>query len=397
MTHWLDCIVDRRHSDSRKWRQYGEDMLPLWIADMDFPAPEPVLRALHERVAHGIFGYGLEPPELRPLLVERLEHLYGWSVSPEALVFIPGVMSGFNLAARTVASPGDGMLVQTPIYYPILRIPTNVNLVLEGMELTRQADGRYEIDFDLMAATFTSRTRLFLLCNPHNPVGRVFRRDELERMAELCLRHDVFICSDEIHCDLVFPGHRHVPIASLAPEIADRTITLMAPSKTYNLAGLHCAFAIIPNAELRRRFQLVRADLVPGVDVLGFTAALAAYRHGEPWLKEVLAYLEANRDFLWTRGRDYLPGVGLTQPEGTYLAWLDCRSLADGPTWNPHRFFLERARVILNDGAVFGQGGEGFVRLNFACPRATLREALERMRQAIEAGAGVSPAQHGEG
>lgn len=385
MTDWLDCIIDRRQSDSRKWRQYGEDVLPLWIADMDFPAPEPVLRALHERVDHGIFGYGLEPPELRPLLVERLERLYGWSVSPEALVFIPGVMSGFNLAARTVASPGDGMLVQTPIYYPILRIPTNANLVLEGMELTRRADGRYEIDFDLMAATFTARTRLFLLCNPHNPVGRVFRREELERMAELCLQHQVWICSDEIHCDLVFPGHQHIPIASLAPEIADRTITLMAPSKTYNLAGLHCAFAIIPNAELRRRFQAVRADLVPGVDVLGFTAALAAYRDGGPWLTEVLRYLEANRDFLWTRGQEYLPGVTLTCPEGTYLAWLDCRALADGPAWNPHRFFLERAKVALNDGAVFGQGGEGFVRLNFACPRATLQAALERMRQAIVA------------
>ncbi len=386
MTDWLDCIIDRRQSDSRKWRQYGEDVLPLWIADMDFPAPEPVLRALHERVDHGIFGYGLEPPELRPLLVERLERLYGWSVSPEALVFIPGVMSGFNLAARTVASPGDGMLVQTPIYYPILRIPTNANLVLEGMELTRCADGQYEIDFDLMAATFTARTRLFLLCNPHNPVGRVFRREELERMAELCLQREVWICSDEIHCDLVFPGHQHIPIASLAPEIADRTITLMAPSKTYNLAGLHCAFAIIPNAELRRRFQAVRADLVPGVDVLGFTAALAAYRDGGPWLTEVLRYLEANRDFLWTRGKEYLPGVTLTQPEGTYLAWLDCRALADGPSWNPHRFFLERAKVALNDGAVFGQGGEGFVRLNFACPRATLQAALERMRQAIVAG-----------
>ncbi len=382
MTYDLDRVIERRTSDSIKWRLYGDEVLPLWVADMDFPAPEPVLRALHERVEHGIFGYGVEPPELRPLLVDRLQRLYGWQVPPEALLFLPGVISGFNLAARTVTRPGDGVLVQTPIYYPILRVPQNVGLVLNGMELTRRPDGQYEIDLDRFEATITDRTRILILCNPHNPVGRVFRRDELERMAEICLRHHVFICSDEIHGDLVFTGHQHLPIAALSPEVAAQTVTLLAPSKTYNIAGLHCAVAIIPNAELRQRFQAARADLVPGVDVLGYVAMLTAYRDGGPWLAAVLRYLEDNRDFLFEYVNAHLPGVTMARPEGTYLAWLDCRGA--GLPDNPHRFFLEKARVAVNDGATFGPGGEGFVRLNFACPRATLLAALERMRAALE-------------
>jgi len=380
MTYDLDSIIDRRSSDSIKWCHY-DDALPLWVADMDFPAPEPVIRALRERVEHGVLGYGIEPPELRPLLVERLQRLYGWTVAPEALIFIPGIISGFNLAGRVASRPGDGLLVQTPIYHPILRVPDNAHLTLNAMELTRRADGQYEVDLDQFEATITGRTRLFILCNPHNPVGRVFRRDELERMAEICLRHRLLICSDEIHCDLVFSGQQHLPIASLAPEIAAQTITLLAPSKTYNIAGLHSALAIIPDPELRKRFNVIRADLIPGIDVLGYTAMLAAYRDGQPWLDEVLSYLEANRDLLFDYVTGNLPGLALHRPEGTYLAWLDCRD-ANLPD-NPHRFFLERARVALNDGATFGRGGEGFVRLNFGCPRSTLLEALERMRDAL--------------
>jgi cystathionine beta-lyase len=380
--HDLNHIIDRRASDSAKWRHYGEEVLPLWVADMDFPAPAPVIRALRQRVDHGIFGYGQEPPELKPLLVERLQQLYRWQVPEDALILVPGVVTGFNLASRAVTRPGDGLLVQTPVYHPILRVPHNANLVMNEMELTRRSDGRYEIDFDRFEATITGRTRIFILCNPHNPVGRVFRRDELERMAAICLRHDVVICSDEIHCDLVFSPHRHLPIASLSPEIAARTITLMAPSKTYNIAGLHASVAIIPDPDLRKAFKTARADLVPRLDIFGHAAMLAAYRHGGDWLAEVLRYLEANRDFLF----DYvsagnLPGLTMANPEGTYLAWLDCRRA--GLPRNPYEFFLAQAQVAFNDGAMFGTGGEGFVRLNFACPRATLADALARMRAAL--------------
>jgi cystathionine beta-lyase len=382
MTYDFDQIVERRGSDSVKWGWYDEDVLPLWVADMDFRSPEPVIHALHERVEHGLFGYGLEPPELREVIVERLQRLYGWQVSPEALVFLPGVVTGFNLACRAVTSPGEGVLVQTPIYYPILEAPDNAGLTLDEMELTRQPDGRYVIDFDLFERTITPQTRIFILCNPHNPVGRVFQRAELERMAEICLRHNVVICSDEIHCDLLFRGSRHLPIASLSPEIAERAITLMAPSKTYNIPGLKCSVAIVQDDDLREKLKAARAGLVSRmVNVMGYVAALAAYRDGQAWLDEVLRYLESNRDFVFEYVNTRLPGVTVVKPEGTYLAWLDCRQ-ANIPG-HPHEFFLEKARVALNDGAAFGQGGEGFVRLNFGCPRSTLTEALDRMRDAL--------------
>ena len=364
-----------------KWRRYGEAVLPLWVADMDFPSPEPVIRALRERAEHGMFGYGIEPPELRIVIVERLLRLYGWPVAPEAVVFLPGVVTGFNLACHAVAAPNAGVLMQTPIYHPMLQAPANAGLTREEAQLTRQEDGQYRIDFNALKAAFTDQTRLFILCNPHNPVGRVFQREELERLADICLRRDVLICSDEIHCDLLFSGRAHIPIASLAPEIADRTITLMAPSKTFNVPGLRCSLAIVQNAELRRRFEAARGGIVPGVNIMGFEAALAAYRYGQLWLTEVLRYLEANRDFLADYVNDHLPGITMVRPEGTYLAWLDC-SQAGIPD-NPSQFFLQEAGVALNDGCAFGRGGEGFVRLNFACPRSTLEEALDRMKRAL--------------
>jgi cystathionine beta-lyase len=381
MPYDFDQFVERRHTDSVKWHRYGKGVLPLWVADMDFQSPEPVIRALRERVEHGVFGYGVDPPELREVIVERLARLYDWQVSPRELVFLPGVVTGFNLVCRALTSPGDGVLVQTPVYYPILDAPARAKLTRDEMELTRRSDGQYEIDFDLFEKAIADRTRVFILCNPHNPVGRVFRREELERMAESCLRRDVVICSDEIHCDLVFSGHRHVPIATLAPEIAERTITLMAPSKTFNIPGLHCSFAIVQNRELRKKLRATGKDLVPEVNILGYTAAVAAYRDGQPWLDEVLCYLETNRDFLARYTAQHLPGVTMARPEGTYLAWLSCHEA--GIPGNPHRFFLDCARVAVSDGAIFGRGGEGFVRLNFGCPSSMLAEALDRMREAL--------------
>ena len=381
MTYDFDRLIDRRASDSDKWHYYGENVLPLWVADMDFPSPEPVIRALRERVEHGVFGYPTEPPELRPILVERFQRLYGWQVDPRALIFLPGVIAGFNQATHAVTTPGDGVLAQTPVYSPILRAPGNASCTLDEMELTRQPDGSYAVDFDSFEAAITERTRIFILCNPHNPVGRVFRRDELERMAEICLKHNLVICSDEIHCDLLFSGQRHLPIASLSPEIEAHTITLMAPTKTYNVAGIHASVAIIPDPELRRQFRAAQAGLVPHPGTMGYTTMLAAYRDGQPWLDAVLRYLEANRDLLVEYVNMRLPGITTHWPEGTYLAWLDCRQA--GIPGNPHKFFLEQAQVAMNDGATYGRGGEGFVRLNFACPRSTLSQALEQMRQAL--------------
>lgn len=404
MTYDFDEIIDRRPTDCAKWNLYDADVMALWVADMDFRSPQTVVDALRCRVDHGIFGYGMEPPELRPLLQERLQRLYGWHVDAEALVFVPGVVVGFNLATHAViegkvlgnAKGGDGLLAQTPVYYPILGVPDNTGCTLNSMELTppgagATGNGQYQIDLDAFEAAIGAHTRIFVLCNPHNPVGRVFTREELEAMAEICLRHDVVICSDEIHCDLVFSGHQHLPIASLDPEIEARTITLMAPSKTYNIAGLHASVAIIPNPELRERFLAARQGIVPRLDIMGFAAMLAAYQVPErteagtdddPWLEQVLRYLEANRDVVFDAVNE-IPGLSMTRPEGTYLAWIDCK--AAGLVQEPHKFFLEKARVGLNAGAQFGPGGEEYVRLNFGCPRATLVAALERMRAALEA------------
>jgi cystathionine beta-lyase len=381
MTYDFDRLIDRRSTESIKWHYYGEEALPLWVADMDFVSPEPVVRALRERAEHGVYGYPQEPKELRAVIVDWAARHYGWQVQPDWLVFTPGVVVGFNLACHAVTAPGDGVLIQTPVYPPFFQVPKNVKLELDQTELRREADGSYTIDFDAFESAITDRTRVFLLCSPHNPIGRVWRRDELERMADICLRRNLVICSDEIHCDLTFGGYRHIPTASLAPEIAERTITLIAASKTFNIAGLGCALAIIPNPELRKQYTAAHAGLVPHLDLMGYTATLAAYRDGQEWLDELLPYLEGNRDVLLNYVETQLPGLLMGKPEGTYLAWLDCREA--GIPGKPCEFFLQNARVALNDGEAFGRGGEGFVRLNFGCPRSTLVEALDKMKAAL--------------
>ncbi|MCP5158859.1 MAG: putative C-S lyase [Gammaproteobacteria bacterium] len=384
MPYDFDHAPLRHATDSLKWHRYGA-ALPLWVADMDFPAPEPVLTALHERVTHGVFGYGAPPDELTETLCAQMADRYGWIVTPEQIVYLPGLVCGLNVACRAVGESGDGVLVQTPVYPPFLAAPSNQERRLEIAELTagyRDAWIDYTFDDAVLAAAIRSHTRLFILCHPHNPVGRAFNMTELTRLATLCERHDLIICSDEIHCDLLLDGRRHIPFATLAPEIAQRCITLMAPSKTFNIPGLGVSFAIIQNAGLRRRFKQAMRGIVPDVNILGLAAALAAYRHAGDWLREMLVYLAGNRDLtVATIARD-LPGIRITVPEATYLAWLDCREA--GISGNPQAFFLEQAGVALNDGATFGPGGEGFVRLNFGCPRAQLIEGLERMQMALK-------------
>jgi cystathionine beta-lyase len=378
----FDRVIDRRSTDSNKWRKFPVDVLPLWVADMDFPSPPAVVRALRERVEHGFFGYLTERNDLPEVVAERVAKRYGWRVSPEAVVTLPGVIAGFNQALRALTRPGEGLLVQTPVYPPILRAAGNHGLRRDEHALTRGGDGRYSVDLAAFAAAIRDDTRAFLLCNPHNPVGRLYGRAELEGMAAACLRRDLWIVADEIHCDLLFDGRQHLPIASLAPEIEQRTVTLMAPSKTFNLPGLKCAVGIIPNAALRERFAAAAADMVAKINVLGYTAAVAAYREGDAWLEALLGYLAGNRDFLVQQVRATLPGVTVAPPEATYLAWLDCRGSTVAGR-DPYTFFLERAKVALNDGVTFGPGGAGFVRMNFGCPRPLLAEALERMHAAL--------------
>ena len=380
----FDTVVDRRCTNSMKWGIYGEDVLPMWVADMDFVSPPAVIRALCERAEHGVFGYEMSPGHLPELITDRLAKLYDWYVEPDAIVFLPGIVSGFNVASRAFVNRDEAVLIQTPVYMHILHAAADAGVLGQAMELTRQSDGRYSLDADRFERAFTEQTRLFLLCNPHNPVGRVFSRPELETMAEQCLRHDTIICSDEIHADIIFSGHQHTPIASLAPEIEARTITLMAPSKTFNVAGLHCGFAVIPNRDLRKQYERGRGGLVGSPNLMGYVAAEAAYDKGQPWLTALLRYLESNRDFAIDYLAKHMPQLKMASPEGTYLAWIDCREANLGQS--PESFFLEKGCVALNGGAAFGPGGEGFVRLNFGCPRSLLQEGLSRMKTALTLG-----------
>jgi len=382
MSFDFDTLPNRRNNESVKWQRYGEDVLPMWVADLDFRSPEPVIQALRDRVEHGVFGYPWPPEGCKEAMVTWIARRYGWEVTPDDLIFLPGVVTGFHLAAHASTRPGDGVLVQTPNYGPFFKVAGNLNLVQQEMELTRGADGQYSIDMESFESAINGRTRIFMLCNPHNPSGRVFRAEELEQMAEICLRNNIIICSDEIHGDLIYSGHRHISIASLDSEIAANTITLLAPSKTFNIAGLKSSVAVIQNKELRKKFEEARQGFVDWVNLLGQIAARAAYRDGEPWLDALLAYLESNRDYVYEFVQHELPGISMAKPEGTFLAWLDCRE--SGIEGEPSEFFLKQARVAMNDGQWFGKGGDGFVRLNFGCPRSMLVEALERMKMAID-------------
>jgi cysteine-S-conjugate beta-lyase len=381
MKYDFDQVVERKDSDSVKWQRYGNEVIPLWVADMDFVSSEPIVEALRERVDHRVFGYGWPGRELICVIQERLKRLYQWDVLAEQIILVPGLVTGLNLAFLLFADSGDGILVQPPVYSHFITDPVIRGRTLVDPPLVKKGN-TYEIDFDAFEEAITSRTRIYVLCNPHNPVGRVFRRDELERLAHICIRHNVLICADEIHCEILYPGYRHIPIATLDSEVADRTITLMSPSKTFNLAGLSCSFAIIPNLLLRKAWVKGSEGLIPHVNIMGLTAAMAGFKDGQDWLDQCLSYLKGNRDFLVEYVREKLPSITMTHVEGTYLAWFDCRQ--SGIPGNPFHFFLKEGKVALNNGAECGKGGEGFVRLNFACPRKTLVDGLERMAGALE-------------
>ena len=373
----FDALVDRSGSDSHKWRKYaGRDIIPMWVADMDFQAPAVVLEALHRRIDHGVFGYGQPDPRLKTTLIAHLWNTYAWEVAPEWIVWLPGLVTGINVACRGVGGRGATIVTQVPVYPPFLSAPKLAGKRLRTTPLVY--DGRqWQMDWDRLQEALDDHPALFLLCNPQNPTGRVFTREELEHLADICLAAGTVVCADEIHCDLILePGCRHIPFATLGPEVAKRTITLMAPSKTFNIPGLGCAFAVIADPDLRQGFKRVMEGIVPHVNVLGFAAALAAYEEGKPWLAALLDYLRVNRDIV-TQAVNQMPGLHMGPVEGTYLAWIDTRaSDIDQP-----RPFFEKAGVGLSDGAAFD--GPGFLRMNFACPRERLVRALKRMERAI--------------
>lgn len=366
----FETVIDRRGGDSLKWSKYaGRDILPLWVADMDFSAPPAVINALEKRVAHGCLGYGKPWSTLMDAVVGYLQRRYGWQVYPEWLVWLPGLVTGINVACRAV---DGGVITATPVYPPFLSAPQYSGRTLVKAPL-RLSNGRWGWDFERMEAEITPQTRLLLLCHPHNPVGRAWSGGELAELADFCRRHDLVVCSDEIHCDLVLDAERpHIPFAMLDADMAGRTITLMAPSKTYNIPGLGCSFAVISDASLRRRFNDVMRGIVPDANVLGLLATEAAFTECQAWHDALLDVLRRNRD----RVQEVvarIPGLSMTPVEATYLAWIDARGLG---VENPVRFFEENG-VGLSDGADFG--APGWVRLNFGCPRETLEVALQRI------------------
>lgn len=372
----FDRVIDRRDSDSLKWGKYaGRDILPLWVADMDFAAPPAVVAALQRRIDHGIFGYGQPSGELTESVLAHLESEYDWRIEPEWIVWLPGLVSGLNIACRAV----DGeVLTATPIYPPFLSAPRHVGRRLQRVELA-WCDGRWQWDKNALEQASTAATRLFLLCHPHNPVGRCWSRDELLELADFAERHDLIVCSDEIHCGLILDADkRHLPFAGLTPETARRTITLMAPSKTFNIPGLGCAFAVIADPALRRSFQRAMDGIVPHPNILGLAATAAAYRDCGDWHRELIAYLRGNRELV-TAAVDALPMVKMAPIEATYLAWIDVRGLGLA---QPAAHF-EAHGLGLSDGGDFG--APGWLRLNFGCPRATLAEALQRFAEACRA------------
>lgn len=378
----FDTVPERFASECAKWHFFEDDVLPMWVADMDFKSPPAVIEALQDRVAHGVFGYPGKVKGLTEAILGWLETRYHWKVQAEHLVFLPGVAVGFNLAIQALTENNKAILTHTPIYPPFLKVGEQADRPMVESQLVVDKNNRYQIDFDQFEKALEDDCGTFLLCNPHNPTGRVFEKAELTRMAEACLRNQIVICSDEIHCDLIFSGNQHIPIASLDPEIAAKTVTLLAPSKTFNVPGLGFSFAVIADDDLRKRFVGARKGISGGVNILGMVAAKAAYTQGGPWLEALLGYLESNRDFLYQFVRQRLHGVDMTPSEGTYLAWLDCRGAGLGE--DPCSFFSKQAKVGLFDGRLFGSGGEGHVRLNFGCPRSLLVEGLERMAAALE-------------
>ena len=384
MTNFNETPNRRSNSNSIKWQFYPKDVLPMWVADMEFPAPKPILRALHKAVDHGVLGYEMPSKALQETAASRMDKLYRWKIKPEAVVAVTGIVSGFSVAVRIACTPKKGVLVQTPVYNEFHEVKNNIGIPLLEAPLIKHVNGNilsYEIDWDIFEKQ-VKKAGMFLLCNPHNPLGIIFSRKDLLKMAELCIRNNVLIVSDEIHSELMMGDNKFSPLAKLSAEIAKHTITLISPSKTFNVAGLFCGFAIITDKDLRERFEKEVNHLRMHVGSLGLIAAQSAFSGAcDGWLKELLRYLTDNRDFLVEYVTEYMPQVRLTIPAATYLGWLDFTQTKI--VGSPYEFFLKNAKVAASEGQIFGENGEGHIRLNFGTSRKLLEQGLEQMRKAL--------------
>lgn len=386
MQYDFDTVIDRRPWGSSKWAvkdTFGrDDILPMWVADMDFPCAEPIVEAIKRRAEHPIYGYTVVPRSLLQAVVDRMKTKYDWVIKPEWIVITPGVVPALNAAVKTFCREGDGVVIQPPVYPPFAGSVVNNSCALVENQLVLE-NGRYRVDFDDLEAKFKERKpKLMILCSPHNPVGRVWTKEELLEMGRIVLENKAIMVSDEIHGEIIFRGKKQIPFASLNREFEMNSITCIAPSKTFNIPGLHTAMAIIPNDEIRAAFNRTCGGIMGSPGLFGLTAAEAAFKYGDEWLEQVLSYLEANVDYTISYFEKKIPEITPVRPEGTYLVWLDCRRLGMGRE-ELQKFFREKARVGMNDGYTFGSGGEGFMRLNVGCPRKILEEGLRRIEEAV--------------
>ncbi|WP_020612377.1 MalY/PatB family protein [Sediminispirochaeta bajacaliforniensis] len=385
----FDAIINRIGTDSLKWNslqgKFGSnDLLPFWVADMDFSSPRPVIDALKARVEHGIFGYVFRDDAFSDAVISWFATQHKWLLLKEWISFSPGVVTGLTIMIRAFTNIGDKIVIQPPVYYPFSRIIRQNNRVVEENPLCQKHDGKYEIDFaDLERKLKEPSVKAMILCSPHNPVSRVWRKEELLSIGNLCKKYGVIIFSDEIHCDFVFGSRRHIPLASLSDEIANNTVTLVSPSKTFNLAGLKTAVIISKNKNLLDRYnEMLDIHHVAGPNCFGLVATEAAYTHGEEYRKQLLEYLQTNIAFLSDYISRRIPILKVTEPEGTYLMWIDCRALALSNDELDDLFF-KKAKIAVDAGHWFGSSGSGFMRINIACPRSILEKGLCSLHDAV--------------
>ena len=390
MKYNFDKIIDRTKHHSVKWDEleinFGaipKDVLPMWIADMEFRSPQPVIEAIKKATEHGIYGYTSRPLSYYQAIIDWMEKRYNWKIKKDWIAYSPGVVPALSLIIRAFCQPGDKVIIQPPVYYPFFRVIENNGCHILKNSLKIE-NGRYVMDFeDLERKIDDSRVKILIFCSPHNPVGRVWQKEELIRLGEICLKNDVIVISDEIHADILFKGYKHTPFASISYEFAQNSIICTSPSKTFNLAGLQTSTNIIPNKKYYKIYNNILNSLeLSENNVFGMVALEAAYRDGEEWLEQLLSYLNENLEFLMKYFKERIPKIRVIKPEGTYLVWLDCRQLGFN-TKALNDFMIKKAKVALDDGYWFGIEGEGFMRINIACPRSFLEEGIKRIENAV--------------
>ena len=388
-TYNFDEIIDRSGSGDLKHEallpRWGRnDLLPLWVADMDFATPDFVVDALKARLSHPIFGYTIEPADYRPTIIDWNESHHGWKIKPEWISFIPGIVKGIGFVVNVFTKPGEKVIIQPPVYHPFRMTPEDNGREVVFNPLRLREDGYYDMDFDNLSEVCDDKCRVLILSNPHNPAGVCWSKETLQRLADFCYEHNIIVISDEIHSDMALFGNRHVPFASVSERAADISITFAAPTKTFNMAGIVSSYAVISNDDLRQRFYgWLKANELDEPTIFAPIATIAAYQKGEEWRKQMLAYVEENVNFVENYCKEHIPGIRPLRPQASFLVWLDCNGLG----LNHEQLldlFIDKAHLALNDGEMFGPGGEGFMRLNIGTPRTVLRQALDQLTEAVK-------------